>query len=355
MKKLWKHTDLIVTLLLAGMAVVALVSPYVDPANNWLYAFFALIFPWLYGVNFLLFIYWFLRLVVKRKNRWLSIFFPLVILVWGWFSPARVYRYNFFAQAAPNQPTVRVMSYNTHGLSGMRGQKNKLEKDFQQFLATNNPDILLCQETSRTVAKYLADSLHYFHTVNNSKLSIGSAIISRYPIVKYDMQRFYKSGNSYTWADIKIKNDTIRFFSLHLQSNAISKETKKLSQDTDLKKRKTWSRIRRIFALYRMTAKQRTAQAAEVKALAQKSPYPVVFAGDFNDPALSNTYHILAENRIDSFTERGKGTGMTYPGMSLNLRIDYILVPNGFKVLNHQVLHVSFSDHYPIMADITWF
>lgn len=355
MKKLLKHTDLIVTLLLVGMAVVALTSPYVDPAKNWLYAFFALVFPWLYGANFLLFIYWLLRLLFKRKNRRLSILFPLVILVWGWLTPARVYRYNFFAQAAPNQPIVRVMSYNTHALRGFRGTNNKLEQDFQQFLSTHKPDVMLCQETSRTIAKYLADSLHYNHTVNKSKLSIGTAIISKYPIIKYDLQRFYKSGNSYTWADIKIKNDTIRFFSLHLQSNAISLETQKLSEDSDLKKPKTWSRIRRIFALYRMTAKQRTAQATEVKQLAQKSPYPVVFCGDFNDPALSNTYHILSENKIDSFTERGKGTGTTYPGMSLNLRIDYILVPNSFKILNHKVLHVPFSDHYPIMTDITWF
>ncbi len=355
MKKILKHFDLIVTLLLAGMAVVALVSPYVDPANNWLYAFFALIFPWIYGANFLIFLYWLLRLLLKKKNRWLSISFPLVILLWGWFSPARIYQFNFFAKASPSQHVVRLMSYNTHSLRGFRGKHNQREKKFQQFLADNHPDILLCQETGRTVAKYLADSLQYHYTLNTTKKAVGTAILSRFPIVNYQQQRFYKSGNSYTWADIQIEGDTIRFFSLHLQSNAISIQTKKLSEDSNLKKRKTWSRIRQIFALYRMTARQRTAQATEVKQLAQKSPYPVVFAGDFNDPPLSNSYHILSENKIDSFLERGKGTGTTYPGMSLNLRIDYILVPNNFKVLSHRVLQVPFSDHYPIVADITWF
>ncbi len=354
MKKLLKHFDLIVTLLLAGMAVVALMSPYVDPAKNWLYAFFALVFPWLYGANFLILVYWLIRLLFKRKNRWLSIVFPIAILVWGWFTPARLYQFNFFAQAAPKQKVLHLMSYNTHDLRGFRGKNNKLEKDFQHFLSENNPDILLCQETNRTVAKYLADSLHFYHTANTTKISVGTTIISRFPIVNFQMQRFYKTGNSYTWADIAIKGDTIRFFSLHLQSNAISVQTKKLSKNPSLKDRKTWFRIRRIFALYRMTAKQRTAQAMEVKQLAQKSPFPVVFAGDFNDPPLSNSYHILSENKTDSFTERGKGAGTTYPGMALNLRIDYVLVPNSFKVLSHKVRQVPFSDHYPIVVDVTW-
>lgn len=355
MKKLLKHFDLIVTLLVAAMALVALTSPYVDPANNWLYAFFALMFPWIYGANFLLLVYWLLRIFFKRRNRWLSIFFPLVILLWGWLTPARIYQYNFFAQAASEQQTVRLMSYNTHSLAGFRGQKNKLETEFQQFLDKNKPDILLCQESNRVVTKYLADSLQFYYTANTSKKAVGTSIISRFPILNSKHQRFYKSGNSYTWADINIHGKTIRFFSLHLQSNAISVQTKKLAKDTNLKKRKTWFHIRRIFALYRMTAQQRTAQATEVKQFAQKSPFPVVFCGDFNDPPLSNTYHILAENKIDSFTERGGGTGATYPGMSLNLRIDYILVPNSFKVLNHEVLKVPFSDHYPVMADITWY
>ena len=271
MKKLLKHIDLIVTLLVAGVAMVALISPYVDPANNWLYAFFALIFPWLFGANLLIFIYWLLRLLLKRRNRWFSILFPIIILLWGWLSPARIYQNNSFVKAPFKQHVVHLMSYNTHSLSGFRGQNNNLEKEFQHFLSDNNPDILLCQEAGRTVAKYLADSLHYNYSFNPTKTAIGTAIISRYPIVNYQNQRFYKSGNSYTWADIDVKGDTLRFFSLHLQSNAISVQTKELSNNASLKQRKTWSRIRRIFALYRMTAKQRSAQAMEVKQLAQNS------------------------------------------------------------------------------------
>lgn len=355
MKKLLKHTDLILTLFIAGAGVIALASPYVDPAKNWLYAFFALIFPWIYAANLFVFLYWTLKIIIKRKNRTWSVVFPLAILIFGWFSPARIYQVNFFAKASPSQQTIRLMAYNTHGLAGFRGKKNQKEADFKQFLKEHHPDIILCQETSKTVAKYIADQLQFHYSGQKSKKATGTSIISRYPILKSDQQKFYKSGNSYAWADIEVSGKTIRFFSIHLQSNAVSVETKELSKDPDLKKTKTWARIRRIFALYRMTAKQRTAQAREVQQLAQKSPYPVIFAGDFNDPALSNSYHILAERKKDTFTERGKGWGTTYPGMSLNLRIDYILVPNSFKPLNHKILSVPFSDHYPVMADVTWY
>ncbi|HHB77949.1 MAG TPA: hypothetical protein ENK85_01795 [Saprospiraceae bacterium] len=355
MKKLIKHIDLIFTLLFAAAGLIALTSPFVDPAKNWLYAFFALIFPWLYAANFLALLYWVVRLAFGYRHRAFTIIFPLVILVWGWFTPARIYQHHSFAKASPQQKTLRIMTYNTHSLRGFRETNNKKEKEFKQFLEKTHPDIILCQETSMSVTKYLADNLHYYSTVYTSKKSKEASIISRYPILKFEQKRFYKSGNAYAWADIDVHGKIIRFFSIHLQSNAISTETKKLADDADLQKRKTWATIRKIFALYRMTARQRTNQANEIKQLALQSPYPVIFAGDFNDPPLSNSYHILSENKKDTFTERGKGTGMTFPGMSLNLRIDYVLVPNSFKTLRHEVLKVPFSDHYPVMADVTWY
>lgn len=352
MKKLIKHLDLIVTLTFAGAAAVALISPYIDPAKNWLYAFFALIFPWLYGLNFLMVIYWGIRLWRRRHNRVVAIIFPVIILIWGWFSPARIYQFHFFAQAGKEQPTMRLMSYNMHSLVNMK--KAKKEAEFKKFITEKNPDIIFGQECSLSTAKYVADILHYHYARSKTKKSTGTAIISRFPILDSGQKRFYKSGNSYSWADIEVHHRKIRFFSIHLQSNAISTEANYLSKDPDLQKRKTWSRMRKILALYRMTAKQRTEQAKEVKSIAAQSPYPVFFCGDFNDPPLANSYHILAENKLDSFTERGKGIGTTYPGLTPNLRIDYILAPNSFRILSHRVLKVSYSDHYPVMADIAW-
>ncbi len=353
MKKFFSHFDLILTILMVGSGVVALSSPYVDPSKNWLYAFFALLFPLIYGLNFLAFIYWFIRLLFNSKKHRLAIVLPVIILVLGWISPARIYQFHSFAEASKEQKTLRLMTYNVHGLVNVR--KNNLDISFQKFLDKNKPEIVFAQECSRTTTQKIANLLSYHYTHNQTKKAIGTAIISKYPILDFGQNPFYKSGNSYTWADIKVHGKTMRFFSLHLQSNAISTQAFKLKEEgADFKSKKTWWRLRRILALYRMTAKQRTEQARAVRQLASTSPYPVFYSGDFNDPPLSNSYHILSENKTDSFIERGNGTGTTYKGLTPALRIDYILVPKQFKVLSHRIPDVDYSDHLPVLVEVAW-
>lgn len=342
--KFLRQLDLIITLLCAGAIVVALAAPYVEPSKNWLYGFFAIGFPWIFGANVVTLLYWTIRWFLKSAKRWV-VFIPLAVLLFGWASPARLYQYHYFAKASESQQVMRVMSFNIHSQKEIKGKKGNFEK----FIQAQHPDVLLLQECGNKTAKYLAKLLDCPVSKAN-----GTVVLTKYPIIDYGQSKFYKSGNSYTWADIKVHDEIVRFFSLHLQSTMISVEANELVKSGDIQNTQTWSTIRKILALYRRTAKQRTAQAQTIKRLAAESPYPVFFCGDFNDVPLSHTYHILAENKLDTFIEKGKGMGRTYRGNIPNLRIDCILTPKSFVVLKYETPDVSFSDHYPIVADIAW-
>ena len=82
------------------------------------------------------------------------------------------------------------------------------------------------------------------------------------------------------------------------------------------------------------------------------SPYPSVLCGDFNDVPNSYTYFQIRGNRQDAFLKRGGGIGRTYASISPTLRIDYIFADPRFSVVQCKKVEVSYSDHYPVIADL---
>ena len=54
----------------------------------------------------------------------------------------------------------------------------------------------------------------------------------------------------------------------------------------------------------------------------------------------------------DAFISRGAGIGRTYASISPTLRIDYILADPKFNVVQCKKVELSYSDHYPVIADL---
>ena len=87
-----------------------------------------------------------------------------------------------------------------------------------------------------------------------------------------------------------------------------------------------------------------------------ESPYPAIVCGDFNDVPNSATYFNIKGNLQDGFLKKGSGTGRTtrasFGLISPTLRIDYILASRDFKVKQFEISHVTYSDHFPLIADL---
>jgi endonuclease/exonuclease/phosphatase family metal-dependent hydrolase len=97
---------------------------------------------------------------------------------------------------------------------------------------------------------------------------------------------------------------------------------------------------------------KRAEQATALRKSINKSPYPVIVCGDFNDTPVSYTYHTVKGDLKDSFIESGKGTANTYNGKLPSFRIDYILYSPVFTSYNFAVSSLNHSDHFPVSCDL---
>ena len=93
-------------------------------------------------------------------------------------------------------------------------------------------------------------------------------------------------------------------------------------------------------------------EVEKIKEHMQKSPYPLIVCGDFNDTPLSYAYHSIKQNLVDAFNESGKGFGNSFVRIPV-LRIDYILHDPQFKSTNYKTYPNILSDHYAVSCEIT--
>ena len=97
---------------------------------------------------------------------------------------------------------------------------------------------------------------------------------------------------------------------------------------------------------------ERQIQADRVKSEIDKSPYPVIVCGDFNDVPNSYAYQTIGSGLQNTFVEKGSGLGTTFTGIAPTLRIDNIFTSKTFTVNQFIRIPVKLSDHYPIIADL---
>jgi endonuclease/exonuclease/phosphatase (EEP) superfamily protein YafD len=337
MNRLLKQSIKILSAAVIVMTFLSYLAPYVNPALFRWFAYFGTAFPWL--------LVWAFRL-----HRFAL--YHLGMLVFGWQHVSGFIGLDFGKNPAPEN----AITLTTHNLGGLfRGihlsdaEWNQIYVDYSQFLKSNgNPDILCTQETSRKFHQSLAKKMGYPHSFDINRG--GTAILSRYPVIRGGQVPFGQPENGSIWADLKIGKRTVRVYNVHLQSNKVTYDTKRVLDDSDLQKKETWRDINKVLRKVGGATSVRAGQAKKLRDLIAASPHPVILCGDFNDTPTSYVYSQLAENLTDTFREKGLGLGTTFSGAVPFLRIDYILTDPRLKPYSCRVLRRSASDHYAVVA-----
>lgn len=323
--------------------LIAYIAPFISPHTASFFIFIGLAYPWLLLCNVIFIGLWSLS---RMKYWWYS--FVCILLGLSYLS--KVVGFNFLKDKIPKN-TLKIMTYNIGGVT-IKG--DKLFK-LNDFIKKQECDIICIQEFSSPDAfKYQIQN-----TVELGKFPYmmpceGStvAIFSKYPIlqkgiVKYDNAN---ESNGCSWADIQMGEKTMRVYSVHLHSNSVSDLANDLAKHADYEEKETWSKMFRMLKYVRRNAKLRALEAEKIKAHAASSPYPVIICGDFNDIPVSYSYHTLSANMQDAFQQKGFGFGVTYNGNIPALKIDHILVPQQYEVLDCTIFKVPYSDHYPVVS-----
>lgn len=368
-RRLTKRFFIITNIVLASLLMLACANPFLTPGSWWLVALLGLLFPLLVLLVFGLFVFWMLL-----GSRWA--FLSLVTLILSWPNLSAFYAWNFRAgfKLEKEANAVRILSWNVHYLDQMyrpKQQEKSQRIPIINFLKQQDADVLCLQEFFESNSaqydsniNYIKQELnypyHYFvddYRLPHNLYQVGPVIFSRYPIIntnrlQYDGMPQVRTSESLISADLNIDGDTVRIYTTHLQSVMFRRRDyryiEKIKRVEDSLLEASKSIVKKLKQAYAA----RGSQAETVRDELDNCPYPSVLCGDFNDVPNSYTYFQIRGNRQDAFIERGAGIGRTYASISPTLRIDYIFAAQQFKVVQCKKMEVSYSDHYPVIADV---
>jgi endonuclease/exonuclease/phosphatase family metal-dependent hydrolase len=348
---------------LALALLISYLAPLTDPGKFWIIAFFGLAYPPLLLFNILIIIFWLF------KKSWFALISILCIAA-GYrvmqnsfgFNAERTYKQK------EDRDAIRIFTYNVHSFKKYGSNNDVSTKhEILDIIRERQPDILGFQEYyTRHKGEYdMTDSIKsimgsktnlYFEAVNynNSRDAMGLAIFSRYPIINQGMIMLDKdrSGNQCIYIDVKYKEQTFRYYCVHLKSIGFEKEDYQSLDNVSKGGKTDLHSFRRIGSKLKHAFIARSKQVHLVKENMDHCPYPYIVAGDFNDTPSSYALHEMSKGLKNAFREKGNGLGRTYNGDFPNYQIDYILATPNFKVQDYRVIEKRLSDHYPVYSDL---
>jgi len=334
------------TLLISYLAVI------ISPGDFALPAFFGLAYPYLLLINIILVIVWAMLL---RFEALIS----LIIIAFG---------FNHFSNyiqltrgSGDKNNTYKVLSYNVRLFNFFEYNNGSTsEKKVIEFIKTQKPDIICLQEfflsgnptqEEAAIITSLGGKYYSHMKVSGSGKNrfYGIITLSKFPIVGKGEIVHQGSSSRSIYTDVLIEKDTIRIFNNHLQSFRLKRMERSFIEELTSSDAKQ-SEMKTLSVSLRKGFVNRALQSQVLKEQVNKSPYPVLVVGDFNDTPVSYSYTKIRRGLHDSFVNSGYGAGFTYKGNYPPNRIDYILYDNSFINSYFEIIKVRYSDHYPIVA-----
>ena len=173
------------------------------------------------------------------------------------------------------------------------------------------------------------------------------SVYSKFPIISQKVIPLTDIGAA-QYADIQIKDKTIRFINIYLSPFKLDKSMVRLSKSVEINEIKAKSLVSKLIPVFKIHQKQ----IQRIKPIIENSPYPIILAGDFNAVPNSYEYFQLSENLIDSFLKAGTGSGTSFHDYKFPIRIDYVFSSENIIPINHKTnREVTLSDHYPIYTE----
>ena len=348
---LWINYFIILSLL------ISIAAKYISPLFFWLPAFFGLAFPFIFAINIVFIIYWF----VQFKRPFIFGFLALCLAL------PTAYRFLQYSSKLPanGSKSLIVTSYNCMLFDLYNWHKNKESRNkILNTLSEIHPDILCLQEfytSEGTTTFNNIDTLknmlgtEYFHSEYTFTLRDvdhwGIATFSKYPVINRGKLIFNTTSNNICiFTDVIVNKDTIRIYNIHLQSISFSKKDNKFLDDV-ISDKEVDDEIEQSKNILRRLKRAFTKRAAQVEMITEHLKtcrHKIILCGDFNDTPASYAYEKLSQNLEDAFLEKGNGFGRTYAGKWPQFRIDYILHDKLLKCKSYQRSDETFTDHFPI-------
>ncbi|HLY71074.1 MAG TPA: endonuclease/exonuclease/phosphatase family protein [Puia sp.] len=369
LRNLTRRIFIIVNVIVVFLFLLACTNPFLHPNTWWFISLLGLIFPLLLVLLILFLLFW----LFFAKRHWAIL--SLITLIIGWQNIHAFFAFNMLSSFNHQKAdsALRVITWNVRRFDEFTSRKPGDHRiKMLDFLKEQNGDVLCLQEFFESHnAKEFATNIpfiqkelnypYYFFSYDyrryDDMYESGVIIFSKFPItdslqIHYKTKDNIKATESLIGVDLNVNGKTVRVFTTHLQSVLFSnKEFRDLEiiknvQDSTIEASK--SIVKKLKRAYGF----RGGQADIVRQQLDKSPFPAIICGDFNDVPNSYTYFHIRGDLQDAFIKKGFGVGRSYVHISPTLRIDYIFADKKFTVLQSEKFNLPYSDHHPVIADL---
>lgn len=333
----------------------------ISPLETNLFSYIGLGFGLILLLNVCYLVFWIL------VSKWKLALVSLVSLLLCYKPVSTFFPMHLFPDEAPDG-TVKILTYNVQGFPEER-DKNSEEHPILDYIASTDADIVCLQEylvsktgqsifsqrdVNRILNKYPYRSVTGLESSGKYHI-FGLACFSKFPIEKTYEVVFESSYNGAAVYTINIAGEKYTVANIHLESNSIKAEDKKLYSDfiqnsDSVKLEAITTNIRtRLGGAYRMRARQ----VEKVKQYVDKQQTKgTIICGDFNDTPISYAYSQMKKGLKDAYVSTAFGPGITYHEDLFLFRIDHIMHSKNIKAFKTKVDKIKFSDHYPLRTSL---
>lgn len=340
--------------------------------ENYSFALFAYTFPFFFIINIIVLV----GLIFTKNVKY--IIYPILAVIFTINIAADVFSiFPRLDNSEENQNSIRIVTWNVGLQSYYDPEHRKVVYDsIISSIKNFDPDVVCLQEfvagkdtTIKLVFSMydimkgldMNDEFYAFDTVFNLNKShhYGNIILSKHPIIYRERINFDSLiyNNSFSYVDILKDGTKLRVANFHLESLRLQGSAREMASDpsTVTNRDSIYEYSKSVYQNILGSYNRRVIQANAISELIESTNIPVIVCGDMNDVPSSYAYRIVRDKLGDAFLKSGDFLGRTYDSKIPNLRIDYIFYSlDFFKISDYTVKKLSYSDHFPVFAELTY-
>lgn len=247
---------------------------------------------------------------------------------------------------AIGSPTLRVLSFNVN--SGFGGVPRIVD-----HITRIDADVVAIQEAKGATAELKSALARHYRYVEERPYSL---VASRFPVVeataheKIAIGDWPRSGRFQRHV-LQLPSGRLAFYNVHPISPRGALNIHRFRYVFSALRSGEAINPESISAL-EYNVELRRLQIESVSRLARAEPGPVILAGDFNLPYLSQVFHSNLGAFQDGFRVAGAGFGYTFPARFPWMRLDRVLASYQLRIVDFDVDCAELSDHRCVVAEI---
>lgn len=248
---------------------------------------------------------------------------------------------------ALGSPTLRVLSFNID--SGYSGVPRILDQ-----ITRIEADVVALQEAKGATEELKVALARRYRYVEERPYSL---VASRFPIVeateheKIAIGDWPRSGRFQRHVLLLPSGQRVAFYNVHPISPRGALNIYRFRHAFHAFRTGQAVNHENVAAL-EYNVQLRRLQVEGVSRLARAEPGPVILAGDFNLPYLSQVFHSNLGVFQDGFRVAGAGFGYTFPARFPWMRLDRVLASYQLRIVDFDVDCAGLSDHHCVVAEL---